>query len=145
MKITVKLVVRGVLIALVCLALIQLIPYGHDHVNPPVIKEPAWDSPSTRVLAKRACFDCHSNETEWPWYSKIAPASWLVYSDVQEGRSKMNFSDWHDVKGEKFKHEIGGGDMPPIQYRLAHPEAKLTPDEKQKLIEGLTATALASR
>ena len=64
MKITVKLVVRGVLIALVCLALIQLIPYGHDHVNPPVIKEPAWDSPSTRVLAKRACFDCHSNETE---------------------------------------------------------------------------------
>jgi hypothetical protein len=57
---------------------IQLIPYGHDHTNPPVVKEAPWDSPRTRELAVGACFDCHSNETVWPWYSNIAPGSWLL-------------------------------------------------------------------
>jgi hypothetical protein len=55
--------------------LIQLVPYGRAHANPPVVKEPAWDSPTTRALAKRACFDCHSNETVWPWYTNVAPVS----------------------------------------------------------------------
>lgn len=145
MKITVKMALRGVFVALGCFALIQLIPYGHNRVNPPVVKEPVWDSPSTRELAKRVCFNCHSNETTWPWYSRVAPVSWLIYNDVQEGRSRMNFSDWRDVSGEQFKHEIGGGSMPPFQYRLAHPEAKLTSAEKEKLIEGLSKTAAASR
>ena len=59
--------------------LIQFVPYGRSHTNPPVLSEPAWDSPETRVLAQTACFDCHSNETDWsPWYTKVAPASWLV-------------------------------------------------------------------
>ena len=56
---------------------IQFVPYGRDHSNPPVIGEPTWNSPETRALAVRACFDCHSNETVWPWYSNIAPVSWL--------------------------------------------------------------------
>src|SRR5690349_11025724 len=58
--------------------LIQAVPYGRAHTNPPVVSEPHWDSPRTRELAKRACFDCHSNETRWPWYSHVAPMSWVL-------------------------------------------------------------------
>ncbi len=58
--------------------LLQIIPYGHNHTNPPIVEEPAWDSPQTRAVVKKACFDCHSNETVWPWYSNIAPLSWLI-------------------------------------------------------------------
>src|SRR5690606_30867239 len=73
---------------------LQLVPYGQARSNPPVIQEPAWDSPRTRELAKRACFDCHSNETRWPWYARIAPMSWVLQRDVEAGRSVMNFSEW---------------------------------------------------
>jgi hypothetical protein len=77
----------GVVIARVFLFIaIQFVPYGHDHANPPVQAAPKWSSPPVRELAARACFDCHSNQTVWPWYSNIAPISWLVYHDVQEGR-----------------------------------------------------------
>lgn len=145
MKKASSLIRTSIYFALGCFAAIQLIPYGHNRVNPPVAKEPAWDSPATRTLAKQACFNCHSNETTWPWYAQIAPASWLIYHDVQQGRHKVNFSNWQEVTGAQFKREISEGNMPPIQYRLAHPEARLTPDEKQKLIDGLTATAAASR
>ena len=62
--------------------LIQLIPFGRVHTNPPKAGEPAWNSPSTRELVRRTCFDCHSNETTWPWYSNVAPASWLLQRDV---------------------------------------------------------------
>ena len=75
----------------IALLVIQLVPYGRDHVNPPTTSEPAWDSPNTRALAKQACFDCHSDETEWPLDSHIAPASWLVQHDVNEGRAVPEF------------------------------------------------------
>ena len=78
--------------AIVVFLLIQLIPV--KRTNPPVLSEPNWDSPETRALAKVACFDCHSNETVWPWFTKIAPASWLVYRDVTSGRRRLNFSEW---------------------------------------------------
>jgi len=78
--------------------LIQLIPFGRQHTNPPVVREPAWDSPQTRALAKRACFNCHSNETTWPWYSSVAPVSWLTQRDVNGGRSHLNFSEWNKVQ-----------------------------------------------
>jgi hypothetical protein len=128
-------------------ALIQLIPYGRDHTNPPVTAEPSWDSPRTRELAKQACFDCHSNETVWPWYSNVAPVSWGVYRDVEGGRSKMNFSEWPQLPagaGAAIAAEaaevIDGGEMPPIQYRLAHSGARLSDAEKQELIAGLKAS-----
>jgi mono/diheme cytochrome c family protein len=118
--------------------LIQLIPYGHGHTNPPVVKEPAWDSPQTRALAKRACFDCHSNETRWPWYSNIAPVSWLTRNDVNGGREHMNFSEWN--KPQKHAHHAGeelqNGDMPIWFYVPMHPAAKLSPEEKAALIAG---------
>src|SRR5690348_18457917 len=90
-----RVVLGLVLAAIVLFGLIQLIPYGHNHTNPPVAQEPTWDSPQTRDLAVRACFDCHSNETVWPWYSNIAPLSWLIQHDVDEGRQNLNFSDWN--------------------------------------------------
>lgn len=84
-------------LALVLLA-IQLVPYGRDHHNPPAVAEPPWDSPQTRELFVKACADCDSNQTRWPWYSHIAPVSWLVQRDVEEGRSKLNLSLWGSAK-----------------------------------------------
>ena len=83
-----------VLAGVVLLVVIQILPFGRDHTNPQVKKEPPWDAPGTRELVVRACFDCHSNQTVWPWYSHVAPASWLVWSDVVRGRKELNFSEW---------------------------------------------------
>jgi mono/diheme cytochrome c family protein len=122
--------------------LIQIIPIGAQRTNPPVAAEPKWDSPQTRVLAKRACFDCHSNEIEWPWYSYIAPVSWLLADDVLNARATFNFSDWHagDMSSAAMTAQINSGRMPLPQYLLMHPTARLTAAEKQQLIAGLTAT-----
>ncbi len=118
-------------LALVLLA-IQLVPYGRDHLNPPVVAEPPWDSPQTRELFVRACADCHSNQTRWPWYSHIAPVSWLVQRDVEEGRSKLNLSLWGSAKQEldDIPEVIREGSMPPRIYLPTHPEARLSPSEK---------------
>ncbi len=124
------------------LAVMQLIPYGRAHDNPPVIAEPAWDSPRTRELAKRACFDCHSNETRWPWYAHVAPLSWAMQRDVDAARSVMNFSEW--TRGNDLVHAAGPvvirRDMPPRQYTLLHGDAHLTEQEKLELARGLHAT-----
>jgi hypothetical protein len=73
---------------------IQVVPYGRDHINPAITGEPTWNAMETRALAKRACFDCHSHETEWPANASIAPVSWRVQRDVNEGRAVLNCSDW---------------------------------------------------
>ena len=91
----------------------------------------------------RACGDCHSHETKWPWYSHIAPISWLVYRDVQEGRKHFNVSAWgyqRKNEGEEAAKELAEGEMPPLLYLLAHPEARLSAKEKKELIEGLWRT-----
>jgi len=134
---------KAAIITLIGFGLIQLIPYGKDHTNPPVVKEPKWDSKETRELFMRACGDCHSNETKWPWYSNIAPISWLVYRDVKEGREHFNVSMWgvqKKNKGDEAYEELKEGDMPPFIYLLAHPEARLTKEEKERLLEGLKKT-----
>ncbi len=137
------LIVIAVLAAV--LLLIQIVPYGRAHQNPPVVQEPNWDSPQTRELAQRACFDCHSNETVWPWYSNIAPVSWLVQHDVDEGRQYLNFSDWGRSEAAGEPDELGGavleGEMPPAQFLITHAEARLTDAEKSALANGLMATA----
>jgi hypothetical protein len=122
--------------------LIQLVPYGRNHTNPPVIQEPTWDSPATRTLAARACFDCHSNEVIWPWYSNLAPASWLVAHDVEEARGYLNFSDWApgDVGLGDVQEVLQNGEMPPVQYRLMHKASRLTPAEQQQLLDGFLKT-----
>jgi hypothetical protein len=126
-----------VLIGIVLFALIQLVPYGRNHKNPAVVQEPNWDA-QTRAIAKKACFDCHSNEVVWPWYSNIAPVSWLVQRDVDEGRRRLNFSEWGSGRGEdEIASMIQEGEMPPAQYKLMHPASRLTEVEKQALIQGL--------
>jgi Haem-binding domain len=134
--------VKWVGIGAVVLALgIQLIPYGHNHENPPVVAEPNWDSQQTRDLAERACFDCHSNETQWGWYSNVAPMSWLIQRDVQEGREKLNWSEWTNPSRENESVEtLREGSMPPRVYTLIHSEARLTDQEVQTLIAGMEAT-----
>lgn len=126
-------------------ALIQVVPYGRNQTNPTVINEPNWDSPQTRELTQRACFDCHSNETVWPWYSNIAPVSWLTQHDTDEGRTVVNFSDWGKGREGERAGELGEvvseGEMPPAVYLITHPEARLTAGEKEALARGLQATA----
>ncbi|NTU68075.1 MAG: heme-binding domain-containing protein [Chlorobiaceae bacterium] len=125
------------------LVLIQLVPFGKDHQNPPVTGTPQWDSPRTVELFDRACKDCHSNETVWPWYSNVAPVSWLTALDVKIGRKKFNVSEWGRAgknEGQEAAEETRKGKMPPWFYLPAHPEARLTPSEKDELAKGLAAT-----
>jgi len=126
----------------IALLVIQLVPYGRNHVNPPPTSEPTWDSPATRTLAKQACFDCHSNETEWPAYSHIAPASWFVQHDVDEGRAVLNFSEWHRPQEEakEAAEEVTEGAMPPAVYRLMHARARLSAADRDRLARGLAKT-----
>ncbi|MDD5405904.1 MAG: heme-binding domain-containing protein [Sulfurovaceae bacterium] len=140
MKFSLKLAI-GILVAAVIL--IQFIPYGKDHTNPPVISEPKWDSPQTRELFMKSCGDCHSNETKWPYYSNIAPISWSVYSHVEEGREAFNVSDWNQTDHEhaqKAANEVREDEMPLASYLIAHPKARLDEATKGKLIQGLVNT-----
>jgi len=141
-----RLIRIGLLSVLGLFLLIQVIPYGRNHSNPETTAEPAWDSPRTRELAAAACFDCHSNETEWPWYTSVAPFSWLTQRDVDEGRGALNFSEWDQPQGEVDHVDalIRGGSMPPWYYRVLRSGAKLSDAEKAELMAGLDATFLAS-
>jgi len=118
--------------------LIQLVPYGRNHSNPQVRQEPSWDTPETRKLARRACFDCHSNESRWPWYSYVAPVSWLVQHDVDEGREHLNFSEWDRPSddADEASEVVRNKEMPPWLYVPAHPEANLSPQEREQLAAG---------
>ncbi len=147
------------LIALIFFGAIQLVPVSRE--NPPVRREPVWDSPETRALAQAACFDCHSNETVWPWYARIAPPSWVIWYDVTEGREALNFSEWDrhtddeyidpadsfppKTLSERIEAVIRNGSMPPGTYRLAHPRARLSAAQKEALIEGLVRTVQANQ
>jgi hypothetical protein len=125
----------------VAFVVIQLVPYGRDHENPPVASEPNWDSPQTREMAVIACFDCHSNETSWPWYSNIAPFSWRLQNHVDEGRDKLNFSEWGSGEEEdEITDSVVSGEMPPWDYTLLHPDANFTGADREAFISGLTAT-----
>lgn len=137
-----KIVRRSLAVAGVLLLAIQLVPYGRDHANPAVRAEPAWNSPGTRELAVRACYDCHSNQTEWPWYSWIAPVSWLVQYDVDEGRRKLNFSAWDQPQkdADEAADEVREGAMPLRPYVVLHPHARLSTVERAELEQGLAAT-----
>lgn len=134
---------RNLLIAAIGLfVLIQLVPVWLLQNNPPVRAEPTWTDPAALAVARRACFDCHSNETIWPLYSRVAPVSWLVTYDVREGREELNFSRWDVLSprklanlGEEIAEVFEEGEMPPRIYTLMHPEAVLTEAEQQLLID----------
>lgn len=139
---TITLGALAILALIILFGLIQLVPYGHDHTNPPVVQEPNWDSPQTRELAVRACYDCHSNQTAWLWYSNIAPFSWLIQRDVDEGRRSLNFSEWNHTqrRAEEAANKVADGEMPPIQYLVIHPTANLNNTDKNALVQGLLKT-----
>ena len=126
-------IVTGIAIVAALLALAQAVPV--ERRNPPVVGEvPA--SADARVLLRRACYDCHSDETVWPWYARVAPVSWLVAHDVAAGRDSVNFSAWTGYDPARrakllreSADEIAEGEMPPWYYRLAHPDARLTSEE----------------
>ena len=142
-----KVWVRSTVALIATVLAIQLVPYGRDHVNPSVMAEPRWDSLATRALAKQACFDCHSNETEWPSYSNVAPASWLVQRDVLEARAVLNFSEWHRAQKEAkdSSEEVRQREMPPLSYRLVHAQARLSAADRECLANGLAKTTAAGR
>ncbi len=118
---------------------LQLVPYGRDHTNPAMAGQPEWSTPAVRALASRACFDCHSNETRWTWYTNVAPISWLVQYDVVKGREALNFSEWNrpHQEAKDAAKEMLDGEMPPALYTLLHREAVLSTAERRALIEGL--------
>jgi hypothetical protein len=116
---------------------IQLVPYGRDHDNPPVVADAPWPDDESRRLAVAACYDCHSNETDWPWYSNVAPMSWLTQRDVDRGRDELNFSEWGSQDVDDLHDAVEHGEMPPWQYTLNHPEAKLSDAETERLVEAL--------
>jgi hypothetical protein len=126
----------------IAMVVIQVIPFGHTHTNPPKTKEPAWDSPATKALVERACYDCHSNESVWPWYANVAPVSWLLQRDVNGGRRHLNFSEWdHPQRHSKdVAAQVKSGDMPPWFYLPMHPAAKLSEADIDALVKGAEKT-----
>jgi hypothetical protein len=120
------------------------------HTNPPVVHDLAASSPpppEIATLLHAACYDCHSYETKWPWYSRIAPASWLVTSDVVEGRENFNFSEWPQdptkaaKKFERINEMLDYREMPPKKYTLLHADARLTEDQRKAIMDWTAATA----
>jgi hypothetical protein len=110
-----------------------------DRTNPPVEEEVPAPAEVRQVL-RRACYDCHSNETVWPWYSWIAPVSWLVARDVHEGREELNFSTWNRLSTKarvealhESWEEVSEGEMPPWFYLPPHPEARLSEADREAL------------
>jgi heme-binding protein len=124
--------------AAVTLIVLQFIPI--DRTNPPARSQPPA-SPEVQAILRRACYDCHSNETNWPWFSHVAPASLLMSRDVKEGRREVNFSTWENYdarrrtrKLNEIAKEVREGDMPPWYYTPIHPEAKLSAGDRDKII-----------
>lgn len=122
---------------IIALGAIQLVPV--DRTNPPVETEvPA--TAEVRPVLRRGCYGCHSNETVWPWYSRVAPVSWLIAHDVHDGRKEMNLSTWNRYTAkQQIKKlteswdEIAEGDMPPWYYVPLHPDARLSAHDQALL------------
>ena len=140
---------------IVLIALIQFVPTQHS--NPPAADPVVFADPNAEAIAKRACYDCHSNQTVWPWYSYIAPFSWYSVNHVEEGRARLNFSDVAATLAqprrgrgdeadeqttvaelaEESAETINKNEMPPSYYTLIHTDAILSATDKEALIAGI--------
>ncbi len=117
-----------------------------ERTNPPVKND--LDAPiEIKNILKTSCYDCHSNETKWPWYSKVAPVSWLIVDDVNEGRKHLNFSEWGSLYSRKRNElkksmweEIAQDEMPPDKYVYLHPDASLELTQKNILKKWLQSS-----
>ena len=124
-------------VATVLLVVAQFVPV--DRSNPPVTAE--IDAPAdVKEILQGSCYDCHSNATTWPWYSRVAPFSWLVAYDVAEAREHLNFSEWDQLSTEdqleaieEVWEEVEEGEMPLWFYLPLHPEARLSATDLEVL------------
>ena len=139
-----KIVVRILIGFVVLIGIIQFIPAeGSEHVEEVTEKDflAVVDAPEdVATIIRSACYDCHSYQTKYPWYSKIAPVSWWVGHHIEEGREHLNFSNWTDYTADQQHHkleecaeEVEEGEMPLDSYTWAHSEAELTPEQVEKL------------
>ncbi len=131
--------IRTVLIMAMGFGALQLAP-GPERTNPPVqahrtIAATTQVTPQVGTLLRRACGNCHTNETRWPWYSRVAPLSWMLARDVAQGRNAMNFSEWEPERASGVLgaacNAVESGLMPPKSYLLLHPEARWSRQETQ--------------
>lgn len=113
-----------------------------DPRNPPVRYRVEWASAEAEQIMRNVCYTCHSNETEYPIYMRIAPLSWIAAQHVNEGRAHLNFSEQSldTIDPNVLVAMIRADVMPPPVYRLTHPEANLTGAQKERLIESILAT-----
>ncbi|MGH9210403.1 MAG: heme-binding domain-containing protein [Acidimicrobiales bacterium] len=134
-----RLGLRVAAIGAVVLVAMQFVPYGWHHPNPPVVQDASWPDDASASIARDSCYDCHSNETNWPIYSYIAPMSWLTRRDVEDGRDELNFSRWDEDAGEADDaiDSILEDSMPPGRYTLVHRGASLSDDEVDRLVAAL--------
>ena len=142
-----KKVAKGLKIIILSLAAVFLLAQliRIDKSNPPVRSDLA--SGSAKPVLHRACYNCHSNETIWPWYSSVAPTSWLVGSDVRGARSHLNFSEWGTYDSGTRSHklraiaeEVKGGDMPPWYYSFVHRDSRLSASDRNQILAWVEET-----
>lgn len=148
MKRILKWVVLGLVIAFAAVQVAQ-----PSRTNPPVktdFLKTASAPPDVAAMFRSACYDCHSDETRWPWYSYVAPMSWQIAQDVNHGRQHVNLSEWPADKPdlarkkiEDMSDEIDDGDMPLSKYTLIHKDARLTSQQRDRLTQWLNAQASA--
>lgn len=135
---------KKILIAIIVIVVgIQFIPVDRD--NPPVSQDINPPEKISTIL-RNSCYDCHSNETEWPWYSYVAPVSFLVAGDVVDGRRHLNFSEWDRYDDEKqgkileeILEEVEKGDMPLPKYLITHPDAEMNSEKIKVLKDWVTS------
>jgi hypothetical protein len=132
----------------------QFVPIGRSSLAVTTVKGDLNAPPRIKRSLRRACYDCHSNETRWPWYSRIAPASWLIGRHVELARQRLNFSEWNEYasdpgteirKLDEIADAMSRGDMAPWYYRVLHPEARLNRKQREAVIKWVTLEATATR
>lgn len=135
----IKWIKRFVIALAIALLTAQMVPVARS--NPPDRKFPEAAA-EVQALLRRSCNDCHSHETQWPWYARVAPVSFLIARDVKEGRKKLNFSRWDSYdepriarKKKEIAKEVGKGNMPPWYYVPLHPAAKLSAEERELIVK----------
>ena len=142
----------AILVGVVATALVAIQLVHVDRANP-AVRSDLVAPQEIKSLIRRACFDCHSNETQWLWYSHVAPFSWVIARDVRAGRRRLNFSEWADyasdpeTKNHKLREvvqSIAGGDMAPWYYRVLHSGARLRQDERQLIIRWASQEATSA-
>ena len=134
-----KRLVRLGVLGVVVLVVIQFVPVAETN---PGAESDILTSPELKTVLRRACYDCHSNETVWPWYSRVAPVSWIIARDVSKGRAQLNFSIWDQYNAKRqarklkeMREQIEKGKMPQWYYVAMHPDAKLSPRDREMILK----------